>query len=82
MAITLDTYAALLECDQNLAACCPKCQRWVVLDLAQLVASGRGQEGFIGRHPRCQVCGTLGHWQVRPPTMRGTVPVTGASPPA
>lgn len=80
--IVLDTFAALLECDHALAAFCPACQRWSDLDLARLVASGRGGETFIGRRPRCQVCGSLGLWQLRPPTMRGTASVIRAAPPA
>lgn len=77
---TLDTYCALLECAHALAAHCPTSQQWVVLDLAQLVATGQCGESFIGRRPRWQECGTLGTWQVRPPTMRGTAGVTRASP--
>ena len=64
-AICLDTFASLLEHEHGLAAYCPKCQRWATVNLHKLVASGQGQQTFIGRKPRCRVCGSTGHWQVR-----------------
>lgn len=75
-AVTLDTFAALLASNHGLGAYCPKCQRWATVNLQELVATGRGQQSFIGRKPRCQVCGSAGHWQVRSLASRAT----GASP--
>ncbi len=63
-AIVLDTYAALLANQHGLDAFCSPCQRWAAINLAELVAQGRGQESAIGRKPRCRDCGTLGQFQV------------------
>ena len=38
--------------NDELAAYCPKCQRWAVLDLARLIADGRGDYKPVGRRPR------------------------------
>jgi hypothetical protein len=70
--IDLGTFAGLLEHEQQLAAYCPRCSRWRVLPLADLVAAGHG----LRRLPvpvRCEVCGSPGQLQVRPP-----VPTRGA----
>ena len=68
--VTLDTFRALHEHDHELAAYCPKCRRWAVLDLERLIAEGRGNYCAIGRKPRCKVCGGRGQWQLRPPVMK------------
>jgi hypothetical protein len=68
--VTLDTFRALHEHEHNLAAYCPTCERWAVLDLERLIAEGRGGYCFVGRKPRCSYCCGLGSWHVRPPTMR------------
>jgi hypothetical protein len=68
--IRLDTFRALHERDHALAAYCSLCQRWAVLDLARLIAEGRGNYVFVGRKPRCRYCGNRGEWQLRPPTMK------------
>ena len=44
--IVLDTLRALREHDHGLAAYCPKCRRWAVLDLAKLIADGHGELGI------------------------------------
>ena len=54
--ITLDTLRALHEHDHELAAYCPNCRRWAVLDLERLIAEGRGDYSAIGRKPRCSNC--------------------------
>ena len=38
--VTLDTLLALHEQDHQLAAYCPTCERWAVLDLKRLIAEG------------------------------------------
>ena len=40
-----DTLRALHEHEHQLAAYCPTCERWAVLDLERLIAEGRGDEG-------------------------------------
>jgi len=62
----------LLEHQHGLDAYCQKCQRWATVNLSEIVASGQGQQTFIGRKPRCQVCGSSGHWQVRSLAHRAT----------
>jgi hypothetical protein len=69
--IDLGSIAGLLEHRHELAAYCPRCERWRLLPLAHLVAIGQGAR----RLPiavRCVECGELGRLQVRPPVpMRG-----------
>jgi hypothetical protein len=38
--VTLDTLRALHEHDHQLAAYCPTCELWAVLDLERLIAEG------------------------------------------
>ena len=71
--VTLDALRKLHEHDHQLAAYCPKCRRWAVLDLARLIAEGRGKYCFVGRKPRCSYCRGSGIWQLRPPVMRSGV---------
>ena len=71
--VTLDTLGKLHEHDHELAAYCPTCARWAVLDLAQLIAEGRGEYVFVGRKPRCSYCRGPGIWQLRPPVMRPVI---------
>jgi hypothetical protein len=64
--IDLSTLAGLHEHRDQLAAYCPRCDRWSVLPLAELVAAGHGSL----RLPvpvRCSACGSPGQLQVRPP---------------
>ena len=63
--IELGTLAGLLEHRHEIAAYCPRCDRWRVLPLAELVAQGHGAR----RLPftvRCRDCGAPGRLQVRP----------------
>ncbi len=69
--IRLDTYRGLLEYRHTLACWCRSCQRWANVDIARLVADGRGDESFIGRRVVCRVCGGEGQAQLRPPTIGG-----------
>jgi hypothetical protein len=64
--IDLGTLAGLHGHRHQLAAYCPCCDRWAVLDLAEMIAAGHGEQ----RLPvtvRCQICGEVGRLQVRPP---------------
>jgi hypothetical protein len=64
--IDLSTLRGLLEHEHSLAAYCPRCCRWSVRRLAQLVAQGKGTLHLpIG--VRCRDCGEPGRLQVRPP---------------
>jgi len=58
--------AGLLEHDHKLAAYCPRCDRWTVLDLEAMVAAGHGSRRLPIR-VRCRECGEAGVLQVRPP---------------
>jgi len=71
--VTLDTLRALHEHDHKLAAYCPTCERWAVLDLERLIAQGRGEYHFVGQKPRCSYCRGPGIWQLRPPVMRSEI---------
>jgi RNase P subunit RPR2 len=64
--IDVDTIAGLREHNHELRAYCPRCDRWAVLPLAELVSGGKGSL----RLPiavRCNDCGGQGRLQVRPP---------------
>jgi hypothetical protein len=64
--IDLGSIAGLLEHDHQLHAYCSHCERWRMLDLAEMVCAGKG---FL-RLPfrvRCHACGKTGQLQVRPP---------------
>ena len=61
--VTLDTFRALHQHEHSLAAYCPTCQRWAVIDLERLIAEGRGDYCFVGRKPRCSYCKSPGIWQ-------------------
>lgn len=70
--IALGKLAGLREHDHRLTGCFPRCGRWSVLPLAELVAQGQGPR----RLPivvRCRVCGEFGPAQLRPPVP--TVPL-------
>jgi hypothetical protein len=64
--IDLGTLAGLLEHDHQLAAYCPRCDRWAVLDLDRMVRDGRGGLRLPVR-VKCKDCGAVGQLQVRPP---------------
>ena len=63
----LGSIAGLYEHGHELRACCPRCQRWRVLDLAAMVAAGHGERRLPIR-VRCEACGEVGQLQVRPPS--------------
>ena len=64
--IDLSTLAGLLEHRHELAAYCPRCDRWAEVDLAAMVNAGYGEHRLRIR-VRCRGCGELGRLQVRPP---------------
>jgi RNase P subunit RPR2 len=64
--IDLGSLAGLHEHDHELRAYCPRCDRWSVLPLAELVAQGKGSLR-LQITVRCQSCGERGRLQVRPP---------------
>jgi len=64
--IDLGTLAGLLEHEHQLAAYCPRCDRWAEIDLAAMVARGQGARRLPIR-VRCRHCGEVGQLQVRPP---------------
>jgi hypothetical protein len=68
--VTLDTLRALHEHEHQLAAYCPTCKRWAVLDLPALIAAGHGDRCCIGQRARCRDCGGRGEWQVRAPALK------------
>jgi len=79
--IDLGTLAGLLEHRHEIAAYCPRCDRWRLLPLAELVAQGHGAR----RLPftvRCRDCGEVGRLQVRPPVPNRPASVGWISVPA
>jgi len=71
--IDLGSIAGLLAREHELHAYCCRCDRWRVLDLAQMVRQGRGDIRLPLR-VRCRDCGAPGQLQVRPPMpARGSV---------
>jgi hypothetical protein len=85
--IDLGSIAGLHAHNHQLHAYCPRCNRWSVLPLAELVGQGKGSMRLPIR-VRCQECGEFGRLQVRPPvpTLSGSVgwigPPSWSSPPA
>jgi hypothetical protein len=66
LAIDLGSVAALHARAHELYAYCLRCDRWERLDLARLVAAGRGARR-LPLPVRCGRCGSAGTLQVRPP---------------
>jgi len=64
--IDLGTLAGLLEHRHRLDAYCPRCCRWVGLDLAAMVTTGSGGRQLLPVSVRCRVRGGLGRLQLRP----------------
>jgi len=50
-----------------LALNCEPCHRWVVLDLEEMQATGRGQQSYIEMKFRCSECGGKADKQLRSP---------------
>jgi len=71
--IDLGCIAGLHDRNHELHAYCGYCDRWCVLDLAQMVRQGKGSTRLPLR-VRCLACGNAGQLQVRPPMpARGSV---------
>lgn len=51
----------------QLAIWCPQCEVWRVVNLAEMVMRGRGDERLIGRRWVCRDCSSVGQAQVRAP---------------
>ena len=64
--IDLGSIAGLHEHRHELHAYCQRCDRWSILPLADLVASGRGSSR-LPLTVRCRDCHEIGRLQVRPP---------------
>jgi hypothetical protein len=64
--IDVGTLVGLLEHHHRLDAYCPRCDRWHVLPLAEIVSAGHGSRRLTIA-VRCQDCGSPGQLQVRPP---------------
>jgi hypothetical protein len=64
--IDLGSIGGLHERNHELHAYCPRCDRWAVLPLAQMVARGQGARRLPIR-VRCRWCEAIGQLQVRPP---------------
>jgi len=63
--IDLSTIAGLHEHQHTMRAYCRICDRWAVIDLAALVAQGRGNLR-VPWHTRCSYCGEPGQIQIQP----------------
>ena len=64
--ISLGTLRGLHDHDHEPAAYCPRCERWLVLDLEKLIARGMGDR-HVPFKVRCLRCGERGQAQLRPP---------------
>lgn len=60
MGFTITTFADCLEHRQRILAWCYRCDRHVEIDIAGMVAAGRGPETMIARRWRCTGCGKPG----------------------
>jgi len=64
--IDLGTLAGLHEHHHRLDAYCPRCDRWRMLPLADVVAQGHGARR-LPLAVRCRDCGDVDRLQVRTP---------------
>jgi hypothetical protein len=64
--IDLGSIAGLYEREHELHAYCHHCDRWSVLELANMVRTGQGSRR-LPLTVRCRECGESGQLQVRPP---------------
>lgn len=58
--IVIRTFADMLDQHMAILAHCIRCRRCVQIDIAAIVAAGRGHESSIGRTWRCSRCGEVG----------------------
>ena len=64
--IDLGNLAELHQHDHQLAAYCPRCDAWRVVQLEKWVSQGKGSLRLPVR-VRCRDCGEVGRLQVHPP---------------
>ena len=76
--IDLGNIAGPHQRGHDLAAYCPKCERWRVLPLAHLVANGKGSLRLPVK-VRCKDRGEVGRLQVRPPVSSAPRPTGGSA---
>ena len=60
------TYRQLIENSLCIEAHCIRCMRFEKIDIARLIAEGRGDKSFIGLKPTCKICDQKGMFQIRP----------------
>lgn len=65
--IRLATLADLSRHGYELECYCPRCRRWVTLDLPRLAEGALATRRLSEFRPRCRACGTPGEKQLRPP---------------
>ena len=65
--ITIRTIDDLARYGYTLALNCEPCHRWVVLDLEEMQAAGRGQQSYVEMKFRCSECGGKADKQLRSP---------------
>lgn len=75
--ITIATIADLAANAYRLALYCLPCDRWLEIDPALCVASGRGNLDYVHAIFRCRECGEVASKQVQP---MDTGPVSNHGP--
>ena len=65
--IPIRTIDDLARYGYSLALNCQPCDRWVVLDLEEMQAAGRGQQSYVEMIFKCSKCGGKADKQLRPP---------------
>lgn len=71
--VTIATYADLVRYRYTMTGWCPTCVRGAPVDLAAMVAAGRGDERYVGRRIRCSICGHVAWPIIRPPESSGAI---------
>lgn len=69
-AIRIATPRDFIQHQHILSLYCRPCDRWVDVDLRQLIDLGRGDQPIQDMRFVCKECGARMDKQVRPPTMR------------
>lgn len=68
--IEIAPYTDLYRAGYSLAYHCWRCRRWSDIDLAAIIAAGRGGQAYVGKRPPCIDCGEYSSMQVQPPHRR------------
>lgn len=66
-----DTFDGCLAEGYRISVWCRPCDLWVWVDIAAMVAAGRGQESTLNRRWRCTRCGGLGSVTIHAPRTPG-----------